>query len=110
VSRAVVAAALVLLVTPVRAAEPFDGRWAANSAGCGANDASAVMVDSRSLRWREAACAIRTSYLVRGAWHIRARCWTEGAVASVPIRLALRGDRLLLDWPQVPPQELRRCP
>ena len=107
-----VAAAFVLLATaPAWAAEPFDGRWAPNMESCRANDAaSAVLVDSHSLRWREAACAVRSSYLVRGAWHIQARCWTEGAVASIPIRLALRGDRLLLDWPQVPPQELCRCP
>ncbi len=57
-----------------------------------------LVVNSLSLRWREAACAIRTSYRVRDAWHIGARCWADGASANVPIKLELRGEQLVLDW------------
>jgi hypothetical protein len=86
------------------AAEPFDGRWGACEAG------PTLLVTSLSLRWRDAACAIRRSYLVGDAWHIGARCLAEGVAADIPIRLELRGGRLLLDWAGAPPEELRRCP
>jgi hypothetical protein len=95
---------------PARAAEPFDGRWAAAASGCSGENASLLKVNSLSLRWGDAACIVRTSYRVRGAWHIDARCWGEGAVSNVPITLRMRGEHLRLDWAGAPAEELRRCP
>ena len=72
--------------------------------------ASPLVVNSLTLQWRDAACVVRTSYRVRGAWHIGARCWGEGVVSNVPITLRMRGEQLLLDWAGAPAEELRRCP
>ena len=95
-----------------RAGEPFDGRWAADLAGLRRRE--------RDLRrpWSSVRCrcggarppARRTSYRVRDAWHIGARCWAGGATSNVPIKLRMRGDRLVLDWAGAPAEELRRCP
>jgi hypothetical protein len=112
-TRAVVlVAGALVLVASASAGEPFDGRWAADAQACaGETDAvPTLIVNSLSLRWREAACAIQRSYRVRDAWHIGARCWADGATANVPIKLELRGERLVLDWAGAPPEELRRCP
>ena len=96
----------------VLAGEPFNGRWASDLQACvGASaPASPVVVNSLSLQWREAACVVRTSYRVRDAWHIGARCWGEGAISNVPITLRRRGDQLLLDWAVAPAEQLWRCP
>jgi hypothetical protein len=106
------AACACLVVTPLWAAEPFDGRWAADVSACtGEGDfASPVVVTSQALRWRDAFCAIRTSYRVKDVWHIGAHCWAEGVNSNVPIRLQMRGDRLVLDWKGARAEELRRCP
>jgi hypothetical protein len=106
-------AAWVLAVAmPAGAGGPFDGRWASEAQVCKSEtDATPLLVvNSLSLRWREAACVIRTSYRVRDAWHIGARCRADGASANVPIKLELRGERLILDWAGAPAEELRRCP
>jgi hypothetical protein len=102
----------LLFAAPAPAAEPFDGRWAADLSACAreGDAASPLVVSALSLRWREAACTIRTSYRVRDAWHIGARCWAGGATSNVPIKLEMRGERLVLDWAGAPPEELRRCP
>ena len=100
------------LVSSAGAGGPFDGRWAADTQACVSESAATplLVVNTLSLRWREAACAIRTSYRVRDSWHIGARCWAGGASSNVPITLQLRGERLVLDWAGVPSEELRRCP
>ena len=109
---AVLAACGVAVAVPAAAGELFDGRWAADAQACtGETEATSVLiVNSLALRWREAACAIKTSYRVRDAWHIGARCRADGASANVPIKLELRGQRLVLDWAGAPAEELRRCP
>jgi len=108
---AVVAAQLGTTL-PAGAGEPFDGRWASDLQACVGEGAwsSPVLVSPLSLQWRDAACVVRTSYRVRDAWHIGARCWGEGAISNVPITLRMRGTRLLLDWAGAPAEELWRCP
>jgi len=103
---------MALVATTAWAAEPFDGRWAADLSVCASEHGaiSPIVVTSLALRWGEAACAIRRSYRVKDIWHIGARCWTEGATSDVPIKLQMRGDRLVLDWAGARPEELRRCP
>jgi hypothetical protein len=106
-----VMAAAALQVASVQAG-PFDGRWAADSTACADETAPAgpLKVTPLSLSWPGAFCAVGTSYLVRDSWHISARCWGEGVVSNVPIRLQLRGDRLLVDWARARLEEMRRCP
>ncbi len=106
------AACALAVATPAWANGPFDGRWAADVQACGSEkaDMPILVVNLLSLRWREAACAIKTSYRVRDAWHIGARCWAGGATGNVPIKLEMRGDRLVLDWAGARAEELKRCP
>jgi hypothetical protein len=108
---ALAAGALAVAVS-ARAGAPFDGRWASEAGACSSeNEAAPVLVVSPFLlRWRAAACVIGRSYLVGDAWNIGARCVADGATANVPIKLEVRGERLLLDWAGAPTQELRRCP
>jgi hypothetical protein len=98
---------------PALAAAPFDGRWAASPVTCSdeASPTAPVTVTSRSLSWTGVQCFVGASYLVKDAWHVNARCWGEGMVSDVPIKLqVLRGDRLAFGWAKARPEELRRCP
>jgi hypothetical protein len=107
------AAALTwLAVAPAVSGEPFDGRWASDPAACISADgaASPVVVTSRSLSWPGAACTVGTSYRVGEAWHIGAHCLGEGMASNVAIRLTMRGEHLIIDWPRARPEELARCP
>jgi hypothetical protein len=108
----VLAALFVLPGQPASAAEPFDGRWAAEPQAC--TDEGALVppltVTRLLLTWPGAACMVRTGYRVGNAWHISARCFGEGAISEVPIKLQMRGELLILDWPKARPEELRRCP
>jgi hypothetical protein len=108
---------LVLVATsfglPAFAAAPFDGRWAAGLITCSdeALPTAPVTVSSKSLSWTGVQCFVATSYLVKDAWHVNAKCWGEGMVSDVPIKLQiLRGDRLAFGWAKARPEELRRCP
>jgi hypothetical protein len=110
VRAATLAACVCAASAPARAAEPFDGRWAADVRACASESAAASLrVNSLSLQWGDAACLVRTSYRVRDAWHIGARCWGEGVISSVPITLRMRGEHLLLGCAGAPAEELRRC-
>jgi hypothetical protein len=100
------------VATSALAAASFDGRWTADMRACTDEGAitSPVAISSLSLAWPGAFCAIGTSYRVRDVWHISAKCWGEGMVSNVPIRLQIRDERLVLDWAKARPEELRRCP
>jgi hypothetical protein len=103
---------MLLAAAAVAAAGSFDGRWATDSKACEgeSGEVAQLVVDDLTLRWREAACVIRRSYRVGDSWYVSAHCVADGASASVPITLSLRGERLALDWAGAPTQELRRCP
>jgi hypothetical protein len=107
----VLAAGALAVTASTCVGESFEGRWTADAQACASeNDAMPLLVvSSLSLRWREAVCAVRTSYRVRDAWHIGARCWAGGVSANVPIKLERRGERLVLDWAGAPAEELKRC-
>jgi len=110
VRAAALAACVCAAAAPARAAEPFDGRWAADARACTTESAASLLrVNALSLQWGDAACVVRTSYRVRDVWHIDARCWGEGAISSVPIALRMRGEHLLLRWAGAPAEELWRC-
>ena len=109
---AALAAWALAIAAPTRAAEPFDGRWAADVQACTDEGAasSPLVVGPLALTWRDGVCVVRTSYRVRDAWHIGARCWGEGTISNVPITLRMRGEELVLDWPRARAESLRRCP
>src|SRR5207244_1814875 len=99
---ALAAASFLAVVAPALAAEPFDGRWAADPSACAGEGvgASPTVVTSQSLTWPGATCTVGTSYRVWDALHIGARWFCEGMVSNVAIKLAMRGGRLILDWPR----------
>jgi hypothetical protein len=107
-----VAAWALLCATPALAADPFSGRWASDPRACTDEGAlvAPLTVAPLWLAWPGAACMVRTSYRLRDAWHMSARCFGEGAISEVAIRLQMRGERLVLDWAKARPEELRRCP
>jgi hypothetical protein len=104
--------ACALVASPAVAAETFLGRWAVDAQACDSEDNAMLLlvVTPLLLRWRDAACVVRSSYRVRDAWHIGGQCWAGGATSNPPIRLQMRGDRLMLAWSGTPVAELRRCP
>jgi hypothetical protein len=108
----VLGACVSVALSAASAAGSFGGRWATDPKACDGETGAAarLIVEDLTLRWREAACVIRSSYRVGDAWYMSARCIADGVNASVPIRLSLRGERLALDWPGAPTEELRRCP
>jgi hypothetical protein len=108
---AALALCVLAIVAPAPAADTFNGRWAADPQACESEDNAMLLlvVTPLLLRWRDAACAVRTSYRVRDAWHIGAQCWGGGATGNVPIRLQRRGERLVLGWAGAPVAELTRC-
>ena len=111
--RSLTVAAGALLAFPAVAAAPFDGRWAASLITCSdeASPTAPMTVRSQTLSWTGVQCIVGASYLVRDAWHVNAKCWGEGMVSNVPIKLqVLRGDRLAFSWAKARPEELRRCP
>jgi hypothetical protein len=108
----VLATCSTVLAFPALAGEPFDGRWAMDLSACtgGGPLASSVTVTALSVSWPGAFCAARTSYLVRDIWYVSARCWGEGAISEVPMKLQVRGNRLVLEWGRARREEFRRCP
>jgi hypothetical protein len=98
-------AAAYALAGEAAATGPFDGRWGTDARAC--EPGASLIVSSTSLRWRDVSCVIRTSYRVRDALHIGARCLAEGVAADVPIELELRGGRPVLDWAGASSEELR---
>jgi hypothetical protein len=107
----VMAACAMSAASAASAAEPFDGRWVADLSSCkGAGTAAGpLVVTSQSLTWPGAVCMVGSSYRVGDAWHIGARCFGEGVVSSVAIKLTVRGERLILEWARTRPEELQRC-
>jgi hypothetical protein len=101
------------LAVPALAAAPYDGRWAASPVVCSdeASPTAPVTVTSHALSWTGVQCVVGASYLVKDGWHVNAKCWGEGMVSDVPIKMSVsRGDRLVLSWAKARPEELRRCP
>jgi hypothetical protein len=100
---------LCFAASSVQAGEAIEGRWTPDAENCGV-ETSLLIVDALSLRWRDAACTVKRSYRLKDSWHIGASCLAEGATSEVPIKLEVRGGRLLLEWASAPVQELHRCP
>jgi hypothetical protein len=104
------AASLVLAATAASAAEPWIGRWAVDVHACSGSGIGPLLVTQHAIEWPAARCAINRSYKVGNAWHVSGRCWGEGGVSMIPMRLQMRGDRLVFDWGRARTEELRRCP
>src|SRR5262245_7814827 len=102
----------VLATTSAHAADPWIGRWAVDEQSCRGtqNGIWPVLITERALQWPAALCTVNTSYRVGNAWYVSGRCWGEGVVSMIPMRLQMRGERLAFDWGLARTEELRRCP
>ena len=106
-------ACFLLAGTTASVAEPWIGRWAVDTETCNGTKDSGVwplLVTERALKWPAALCTVSTSYRVGNAWYVSGRCWGEGVVSTIPMRLQMRGDRLAFDWGRARTEELLRCP
>jgi hypothetical protein len=107
---AAVALIFLAVATPIRAAEPVTGRWAADPASCGSLGAARpLIVTDTALRWHDDACRITRMYKTGDTVHIQALCFGADGERSVPVSLRPHGGRLQLRWDRVSAGELRRC-
>lgn len=112
----VAATALALAVlSPLSplSAQSIDGRWAAGQYACDADGATRLeaplLVAGLVLGWFSSICTVVSSYKVKEAHFLQARCWTEGRVSEIPVMLEPRGDTLRVGWGKEPIVELQRC-
>ena len=107
------ATGVLLAATEASAAEPWIGRWAVDALTCKGTSDNPIWplhVTEQALKWPAALCTVHTSYKVGNVWYVSGRCWGEGVVSMIPMRLQMRGDRLVFDWGRARAEELRRCP
>ena len=102
------AALAAALATPAasHAAQPMDGRWAADPSACAE---AALVVSTGTLRWAEEVCRIGRSYRAGNTLYLEAFCAgaTHGRGIAVTLRLA--GDRIFVTWNRVSRGALSRC-
>ena len=115
--RALACSALVGLVasaaTPLNAAEPMIGRWAADPslcAGSGASGQALLVLTQQALHWSGDVCSIGRSYRTGDTLHLEAFCTDKAGKHRIPVSLRLHGDRIFVTWNRAPRGELRRCP
>jgi len=92
----------------------FTGRWAIGQSGCGFGgdtaETSPLIVSDRSVRWHDASCTIKKSYLIGDGLYLQAQCSGHDGSRIVPIGLQLKGrGRLAVTWGQAAARELQRC-
>jgi hypothetical protein len=99
--------------TALHAAEPMNGRWAADPSFCagpGLSPAQApLVVTNEALRWSNDVCRIGRSYRTGDTLHLEAFCWGKGRKHAIPVSLRLHGDRIFVIWNRAPRGDLRRC-
>lgn len=99
--------------TPLNAAEPMIGRWAADPSLCAGNGASGqalLVVTRQALRWSGEICRIGRSYRTGDTLHLEAFCTDKTGKHRIPVSLRLHGGRIFVTWNRTPRGELRRCP
>jgi hypothetical protein len=105
--------AVMALLAGVAVAVAEDSRWAFGPHACDGEAFTRrdtpLILDGTSIRWFNADCAIVGSYKVGQALFLQARCTVEGRTATIPIMLALRGERLRVGWNREPIEEMERC-
>jgi hypothetical protein len=109
----IVMALAVASSTSPLSAQSIDGRWAAGPYACDAEGATRaeapLLIAGLVLGWFTSICTVVSSYKVKDAHFLQARCWTEGKVAEIPVMLEPRGERLRVGWGKEPIVELQRC-
>jgi hypothetical protein len=112
--RLIAAAALLTCALNAAVAQSVDGRWAVGRYACDGEGATRLeaplLVAGLVLGWFTSICTVVSSYKVKEAHFLQARCWTEGKVGEIPVMLEPRGERLRVGWGKEPIVELQRCP
>ena len=110
--RAAACLAMVLIGTTAAAQSP-GGRWARAAYACDGElftrADTPLIVEPMSVRWFNADCTVVSSYRVKDIWYLQGRCTVEGRIATIPIMLDWRGDRLMVGWNREPVTEMQRC-
>ncbi len=106
-------ACLLVLMGNAAAAEPTDGRWALTPDACDGEaftrPETPLIVSPQSVRWFDTNCTIVSNYKVNETLYLQGRCLAEGRVATIPIMLEPRGDRLRVGWNRDRILEMQRC-
>ncbi len=106
------AVAFALIAGPALAAEPQVGRWATdlqNCSGSGAPRAAPLIVAPTTLTWATEFCTVGKMYKAERALYIEGRCSNGGAMTRRAITLAMKGERLAVNWGGEQ-TEMKRCP
>lgn len=109
---ALVASLAPMLSAPV-AAQGIDGRWAFAPYACDGElftrNETPLLVHRFSIRWFSYDCTVVSSYKVREAHYLEAKCASEGRTSVIPILLERRGNRLRVGWNREPVAEMQLC-
>jgi hypothetical protein len=106
------AVAFALVAGPALAAEPQVGRWATdlqNCSGSCAPRAAPLIVAPTTLTWATEFCTVGKMYKAERALYIEGRCSNGGAMMRRAITLAMKGERLAVNWGGEQ-TEMKRCP
>jgi hypothetical protein len=98
--------------TPLHAAEPMIGRWAANPSGCagsGGSGQALLVVTRQALRWSGELCRIGAQYRTGDTLHLEAFCSHHTGKHGIPVSLRLRGGHIFVTWDRAPRGELQKC-
>ena len=107
------AALMASLVASAAAADAVDGRWALSPFACDGEaftrSTTPLLVSALSVRWFDTNCTVVSNYKVNETLYLQGRCLIEGRIATMPIMLEPRGDRIRVGWNREPIQEMQRC-
>ncbi len=103
-------ATIVFVAPAARAAET---RWALAPYACDGEqsirDETPLIFSDNEIRWFDLSCEVVSSYKVKDALFLQARCTGGGKAATIPIMLEPNGVRLRVGWNREPVREMQRC-
>jgi len=113
VQRAATLLLMIMAVGHAKAAEVVNGRWALKPYACdgelSTRPDTPLIVSALSVRWYDTNCTIVSNYKVNETLYLQGRCLIEGRLATMPIMLEPRGDRIRVGWNREPILEMQRC-
>jgi hypothetical protein len=102
---------MTMAVGHANAAEVVNGRWALKPYACDGElftrPDTPLLVSALSVRWYDSNCTIVSNYKVNETLYLQGLI--ESRIATIPIMLEPRGDRLRVGWNREPILEMQRC-
>jgi hypothetical protein len=103
-----------LATASVDAADPLNGRWAADPSFCAeignTKAQSPLIITDYAVRWFGDACRIGRVYRAGDTAYLEAFCWGESRERPIAVTLRSHGDQLAVTWDRGAPADMRRCP